>query len=499
MRMMFGAAACLLLASLAVAQPIVEWVYTETVVTEEDEPENRVVQGSVFTVGAVRLVSGKQSASGFPLPTSLGGRSIRVMAGGGTYNAILLSTDSFSVRAVLPSKTPSGDAVLILTDNGIESAPFKIRVVKRDFGLYDSVQNYDQAGGVQPNTLEHPARAGQLVGLWGTGLGPVDGDETSGPLPSALTIPGLEVLVGGVAAKVVYAGRSGCCAGVDQIIFEAPAGVEGCNVAVKVRYPDGDSADAPKTDFGPVSIVLLGAAADCSQFARPLRYGRIDLSSSVPYVGGGAYASFYTGGPDVLPTMGTCGANLPGTRLSYLDAGPAIHLITPGGPVTLVHPGGLPIPSRDYSSPSIKNLPPGSYAVENGEGGADLKAFRTAFSLPETGFSWTNQDSLTVRPDEGLRVTWNGGVAGGYVVILGRFSIGAVQGSDSQGHFSCVEHVEKESFFVRPADMWTSLTRAADQLELTVIHVYNQDIDVPGLDLAEFIYNLGAYKVVKLH
>jgi hypothetical protein len=64
------------------------------------------------------------------------------MADRRTFDAIVLSTAVFqfpdgfrpSVRAVLPSKTCPGDA---LTNDGRESSPFKIRVVKRDFGLYD--------------------------------------------------------------------------------------------------------------------------------------------------------------------------------------------------------------------------------------------------------------------------------------------------------------------------------------------------------------------------
>jgi hypothetical protein len=395
----------------------------------------------------------------------------------------------------------------MLTNNGRESTPFKIRVVKRDFGLYELVQNFDKAGGIQQNTFEHPARAGQLIGLWGSGLGPVDGDEASGPLPTALTIPGLEVLVGGVAAKVVYVGRSGCCAGVDQIIFEAPAGVEGCNVAVKVRYPDGDSAGAPKTDFGPVSLVLPGASGDCSGFSRPLRYGQITVSSLLadnPYVAGGSFASFYNGGPGVLPPMGTCGANghvagRPYAGPPYYDAGGALHLTTPQGPITLVPAPSLP---RDaYYGPSPGTLRPGTYALDNGDGGPDIRAFQAAFSLPEIRFSWTNQDSLHIRSDEGLRVIWDGGVTEGYVVISGTFSVEGYQGgTDIQGGFSCVERVEKGNFFVPAADMWTSLTRAADYLlELSVIHVYKQKIDVPGLDLTDFFYNLGVYKAVKLH
>jgi hypothetical protein len=42
-------------------------------------------------------------------------------------------------------------------------------------------------------------------------------------------------LGGNKQAKVTYAGRSGCCVGVDQIAFEMPAGVQGCYVNVAVK------------------------------------------------------------------------------------------------------------------------------------------------------------------------------------------------------------------------------------------------------------------------
>jgi hypothetical protein len=196
--------------------------------------------------------------------------------------------------------------------------------------------------------------------------------------------------------------------------------------------------------------------------------------------------------------MGTCGLSRL-TRLSYLDAGSAIHFATPQGPITLVPAPGLP-PFAYYGGQFGRALSAGDYALDNGDGGRDLGPFRATFSLPEIGFSWTNQDSLSIRPDEGLRITWDGGITGGYVVISGAFSIeGYEGGTDIQGGFSCVEHVEKGNFFVPAADMWTSLTRAADYLlEVEVIHVYKQMIDVSGLDLTDFFYNLGAYKAVKL-
>jgi uncharacterized protein (TIGR03437 family) len=510
-----GAVACILLSSLAVAQPIVGRVSTETIYAGGDNPEDRVVQGSVFRVDGLNLAAGEQSASGFPLPTNLGGTSIRVMASGRTFDAIILSTPVFqfpdgfrpSVRAVLPSKTPPGDALLILTYNGRESTPFKIHVVSRDFGLYGLVQNLDEAGGVQENTFEHSAKPGQLIGLWGTGLGPVAGDEASGPLPAALTIPGLKVLVGGLAAKLVYAGRSGCCAGIDQIIVEVPRGVEGCNVAARVRYPDGDAADAPKTDFGPVSLAIANAGGECSApfgIVRPVRYGRINVSTGDPYAT--TEASFQAAAGPVQLTPGTCGWGRGWGAPTYLHAGAAIHLKTPDQPITFMHP---PIPGypQVYESPSPGELKPGVYTLDNGLGGNDIGPFSTSFSLPEIAFAWTGQDSLSLRPDESLAVTWKGGIPGeGGVLVNGLFSIGGTERdwgggliyADYQGGFSCVERVEKGALVVPAADMWTSFTRRADYLELSVVYVYEQKIDVAGLDLAEFIYNLGAYKAIKL-
>ena len=43
------------------------------------------------------------------------------------------------------------------------------------------------------------------------------------------------MFVGNVPVKVTYAGRSGCCAGLDQIAIEAPASPTGCFVPVVVR------------------------------------------------------------------------------------------------------------------------------------------------------------------------------------------------------------------------------------------------------------------------
>jgi uncharacterized protein (TIGR03437 family) len=78
----------------------------------------------------------------------------------------------------------------------------------------------DETGKVELNTLTNSADPKSTMILYGTGLGPVAAvDDAQIPTPGALpgTMP--EVLVGGKAATVTYAGRSGCCPGLDQIIL----------------------------------------------------------------------------------------------------------------------------------------------------------------------------------------------------------------------------------------------------------------------------------------
>ncbi len=65
-------------------------------------------------------------------------------------------------------------------------------------------------------------------------LGPVGSAESSGPLPGN-QFPDTEVFVANQRVQVHYAGRSGCCAALDQIVFQVPYGVDGCFVPVVVR------------------------------------------------------------------------------------------------------------------------------------------------------------------------------------------------------------------------------------------------------------------------
>ncbi len=84
------------------------------------------------------------------------------------------------------------------------------------------------------STLVNAAHPGDLLFIWGTGLGPIKTSDAGAPPVGNLDVP-VEVYVGNVKAAVSYQGRSGCCAGIDQILFTVPSGFQGCYVPVVVK------------------------------------------------------------------------------------------------------------------------------------------------------------------------------------------------------------------------------------------------------------------------
>jgi uncharacterized protein (TIGR03437 family) len=199
-----------------------------------------VAQGSIFSIyGSGLGPAAWIEANQFPLPTSLGGTSVMVTVQGTSVPGIILGADSTQVNALLPSNTPIGSGTFTVTYNNQTSAPAAINVVASAFGIYTfNEQGFGQAiatdANYNVNTIIHVFHPNDYVVLWGTGLGAISGSDATAPpvgnLPTQVT-----VYVGNTTASVSYQGRSGCCSGLDQIIFQVPAGVTGCYVPVSVE------------------------------------------------------------------------------------------------------------------------------------------------------------------------------------------------------------------------------------------------------------------------
>ena len=143
------------------------------------------------------------------------------------------------MNAILPSATPIGKGTVTVTYNNQISAPAPIQVGASAFGIFA----YNSAGSGQAiatdtnyqlNTIIHTFHLGDYVFLWGTGLWPIDASD-AGPPPVGNPSGTVTTHAGNTTASVDYHGRAPCCAGLDQIVFQVPAGVQGCYVPVGVE------------------------------------------------------------------------------------------------------------------------------------------------------------------------------------------------------------------------------------------------------------------------
>ena len=255
-----------------------------------------VAQGSMFVIFGDSLgPSPLVSATQLPLPNALAGTSVTVTAGGTSLNCPMFYTSFGQVVAVMPSNTPLGTGTVNVIFNSQSSSPnfsATVNVVASSVGVFTPGST-----GLGPGiftdaltgahiTLANPATPGQLLTGWATGVGALAGADNQVPT-SFPNFPGVQVWVGGQAAQMSYAGRSGCCVAVDQLNFFVPkTGVTaGCNVPVLVTsggrtsptttIPIGATAGTPCTDTGPAppSNLLTKASAGA-----PLKLGVIAIA-----------------------------------------------------------------------------------------------------------------------------------------------------------------------------------------------------------------------------
>lgn len=443
-------------------------------------PNSAIAQGSLFTVFGVDVgPANAVNANQFPLPTTLGGVSIRVTAGGQDYDCVILFSLSTQVSAILPSNVPAGEATLVLTYNGEDSNAITFAVTDHMAGVFSRsstgagqavVQNYISPDNQPANTLNAAAQPNQVVIVWTTGLGKsLNDDDRNPPAPgNLLPLDQLKVYVGGKESTIEYAGRSGCCSGVDQINIKVPEGVEGCFVPLVV------SVNGVPSNFTTMSINagsttcdgaygLSSSELDELSSKERVRTGLISLIRSRSEVSGLSFtsdlgnATFQEYNQGAVSSSGsvfgnsgfTVGSCLVRTYsfdvdsgddteapdpadvflLRDLDAGAAINISGPKGERQLAkitntngsYLGFLTSPLNPFES----YLDPGTYGVNNGAGGADVGAFAFTENLPAF-YQWTNKAAITtISRSQSLTVTWTptNNASGGISIVGTSYSI----------------------------------------------------------------------------
>jgi uncharacterized protein (TIGR03437 family) len=324
---------------------------------------------------------------------------LRPVSGGENVTADVLQNFVGSHLVLLPRDLPRGHYNVVLTVDGQGSLPAGIEVVPVAFGLFARgrngfgpalAQNLTPASAPRLNLFTDPARPGDYLILWGTGLG-------------ESTAADVTVEIAGSAVRPTYAGPSGTYPGLDQINVPLPAGTpDSCFVSVLVRAGDSvsnestfskaASAGACEDPFGFSNAEL--AALDRDQMVR-LDSPAAGLGRAIFLLRAG---ESHRGG-----TIHVCG-RLRCPREALRVRGPEKALDIP-------HPA-VPVLYLSVLDPKSPSAPPffgaGEWTI-SAPGGRTVAPFSISRSLPPP-LRWTNRDTLAAAVDRAADQTilWAG-------------------------------------------------------------------------------------------
>jgi uncharacterized protein (TIGR03437 family) len=206
-----------------------------------------VAPGSLISIFGASLAPVLEIGPPSPLAQTLSGVTVRA---DDTFLPLVFVSPS-QINAQLPSTIAEGPHKIFVRWEGKPETSADILVARNAPGLFEAarpdqpVGSFVRASG-QAVTTDNPARAGEIVSVLGTGLGPYivqppDGflfDETAG---YALK-DGVSIVVNDQTIDALYAGRSGAGVGVDVVRFRVPANLPDLPLMpVKIRINGQES------------------------------------------------------------------------------------------------------------------------------------------------------------------------------------------------------------------------------------------------------------------
>ena len=420
-------------------------------------PNGAVAQGSIAVATGKNLGPGSLVVDTKPFQnTTLSGTSVAITVGSTTVAGLMYYTSFNQIAFLVPSNAPAGTGTITVTTAGQQGAPAPITIVPSDAGIFTVTSDGQGAGIVTyadyslvsaikaancggVNTTCGAANPGDVLIIWATGLGPVNGSDAAGAgLGLNMSQLPLTVWVGGVQAQVAYQGRSGCCIGEDQIVFTVPSNAPlGCGVPLSIQIGNAisNSVALPIAAVGSRTCTLSdptfpsAIVVPLSTGTGPFTYADIDLNRRDNFPGfvdnvHGEFLQFTI--PQAVqpffvsyidsPALGTCQIynspngqpNAPLVPMAGLDVGPQITVQGPNGVKNVAGSGGT---YKTQVSANGTYLSPGTYTV-SAPGGADVPKFSAQITIPTmatmTSPTPDAQSPTTVTRSNGLTVTWTG-------------------------------------------------------------------------------------------
>ena len=398
-------------------------------------PGGAIARGALFEIAGVCLGTSAQTTA------------VTVSARGAGVRVPLLAVSPQRIEGRMPEGAPLGDVSLAVTVNGMASPPYRLQVVRTNFGIYSRnqagwgpgrVESQAADGSRSDNNLRDSVQPGQSLVLYGTGLG------ESHP----------EVWVG-FRRAAVEAVRRGAAGKPDEIAIRIPPDTpDGCYVPLQVRGPGAAASNTVTVSVhaggGPclpppilpvavwrgrtAGLVVLsrtvskpdsttddGAAVFVSHGGQEPVLSPILL---VPPLGTCAtYTAAMASGPQPAPSL--AGGLMSSAEVSGLNAGPRISVARNRLRVPISPLAGAPgvykrLLGEKRTDRPARNGPlffePGNLVV-SGPGGVDIGPFAVSLPPPEPLF-WENLDSLyAVDRRAGVTFRWRPAAAEGAVLI----------------------------------------------------------------------------------
>ena len=188
--------------------------------------------GELVTIFGSRLANGFEEAGRLPLPSQLQGA---VLSLAGRPLPLLYTTEG-QVSAVIPYDIPQRTTHQLIARRGNRlSLPEPVTIAAGQPGIFTVAQNgrgqgiiylYRTATEYYLADRDNPARVGEVLVIYCTGLGPVDPPVLAGAAAtSSRTVNEVTVTIGGRTATVAYSGLTAGFTGLYQVNTSVPEGV----------------------------------------------------------------------------------------------------------------------------------------------------------------------------------------------------------------------------------------------------------------------------------
>ncbi len=159
------------------------------------------------------------------LNTTLAGAQVTVNG----IPAPIFYASPMQIGIQIPAELNGNSAAVQVKVGGQPSLLQPITLASVSPGIFTTTANGKGVGAINHAngsalTAQNPAHPGEVVIIYGTGLGQVQPSVATGELPStaAVTVVPVTVTIDGVAVTPEFAGLSGCCVGENQINVRIP-------------------------------------------------------------------------------------------------------------------------------------------------------------------------------------------------------------------------------------------------------------------------------------